>query len=338
MPTIKDVADHAGVSIATVSRLFSKPSAISASTRQRVQKSVDALGYEPDSRAKSLRTARVSKILVTVPDISNPFFASVIRGAEDAAGQAGYSVVLGDTRYNEEREEQYAVMLKRREVDGLVFLGHSLPPGLSAMLKKDPNAPIVNGCEYNPEYLVTSVHIDNRRAAMEAMEYLYMLGHRDVGTVTGPLVSPISRDRIDGVRAAADAAGAAKQLRIVVGDFTISTAEREVRTLLTSGKRPTALFCFSDEMAMGALSAICSCNLKCPDDVSLVGFDDIRFARYTQPSLTTVSQPMEAIGRETVRLLLDILSGESDSRISITLPHQLVIRNSTAARRGSCPT
>lgn len=334
MPTIKDVADHAGVSIATVSRLFSKPSAVSEPTRQRVQKSVEALGYEPDSLAKSLRTARVSKILVSVPDISNPFFANVIRGAEDAAAQAGYSIVLGDTRYEEEREEQYAAMLKRREVDGLIFLGHRLPSNLSAMLKKDPNTPIVNGCEYDPEHSVTSVHIDNRRAAMEAMEYLYMLGHRDLGVITGPLVSPISRDRLDGVRAAAEAAGAAKQLRVVVGDFTIITAERETRTLLTSGKRPTALFCFSDEMAMGALSAIRACDLECPQDISLIGFDDIRFARFTQPALTTVSQPMEAIGRETVRLLLDMLSGESTSRTSITLPHQLVIRNSTAPYRG----
>jgi LacI family repressor for deo operon, udp, cdd, tsx, nupC, and nupG len=334
MPTIKDVADHADVSIATVSRMLSKPDAVAAHTRTRVQASIDALGYEPHFAAKSLRMARVSKILVTVPDISNPFFASVISGAEDAASEAGYSIVLGDTRYRAEREEQYSAMLRRREVDGLIFLGHNLPHGLAEMLKARPHAPIVNGCEYSADLPVSSVHIDNRRAAMDAMEYLYAIGHRHVAVITGPLASPISRDRLDGVRAAAEAAGAARELRMTVADFSIGMAEREARSLLTSGARPTAIFCFSDEMAMGALSAIRSFDLDCPSDISLMGFDDIRFAKFTQPALTTISQPMEAIGRETVRLLLGMLTGTIVNKTSITLPHQLVIRSSARPHRG----
>lgn len=310
--------------------MLSKPESVAEATRERVQIAIDAVGYEPNFSAKSLRTARVSKILVTVPDISNPFFASVIKGAEDAASLAGYSIVLGDTRYQPDREEQYGAMLRRREVDGLVFLGHTLPPSLAKMLEIQPNAPIVNGCEYSPDLPVTSVHIDNRRAAMEAMEYLYALGHSRIAVITGPLASPVSRDRLDGVRAAAEAAGASRTLRIVVGDFTIGMAERETRTLLRPGERPTAIFCFSDEMAMGALSAIASSGLSCPNDISLVGFDDIRFAQFTRPALTTVSQPMESIGRESVRLLLDILSGAITEKASITLPHQLILRKSTA--------
>jgi LacI family repressor for deo operon, udp, cdd, tsx, nupC, and nupG len=314
--------------------MLSKPDAVAANTRERVQASIDALGYEPHFAAKSLRMTRVSKLLVTVPDISNPFFTSVISGAEDAAMEAGYSIVLGDTRYQAEREEQYAAMLRRREVDGLIFLGHTLPHGLVEMLKTRPLAPIVNGCEYSPDLPVSSVHIDNRSAAMEAMEYLYAIGHREVAVITGPLASPISRDRLDGVRAAAEIAGASRELRIAVADFTIATAEREARGLLTSGTRPTAIFCFSDEMAMGALSAIRSFGIDCPADISLVGFDDIRFAKFTQPALTTISQPMEAIGRETVRLLLGMLTGTIVNRTSITLPHQLVLRASTRPLRG----
>jgi len=329
MATVTDVAAHAGVSIATVSRMLSKPETVAPATRERVQRSIDALGYEPNFAAKSLRKAHAAKFLITVPDISNPFFSSIIRGAEDAAMRAGYSLVLGDTRGDEAREEQYATMLLGREVDGLIFLGHILPDSILQILRKKPLAPIVNACEFSPDLPVTSVHIDNHGAAVQAMEYLYALGHRRVGVITGPLSSPLSRDRLNGVRAAAEAAGAADQLRVSVGDFTIGTAERETRSLLTSGERPTALFCFSDEMAMGALSAFAALGLTCPGDISLIGFDDIRFARFTQPALTTISQPMDAIGRESVRLLLGLMSGAIGAKASITLAHELIIRGST---------
>jgi LacI family repressor for deo operon, udp, cdd, tsx, nupC, and nupG len=331
MVTIRDVADLAGFSIATVSRVLSKPETVTESTRHRVQQSIDALGYEPNFAAKSLRMARVSKILLTVPDISNPFFGSVIRGAEDAASIAGYSIVLGDTRHDEERELQYGSMLRRREVDGLIFLGHKLPPNLAQMLKTRDDAPIVNGCEHSPDLPVTSVHIDNHRAAMDAMEYLYALGHREIGVITGPLESPLSRDRLNGVRAAAASVNLSASLRVSVGDFTVDSGEREARAFLTTTKRPTAIFCFSDEMAIGALSAMRSIGLDCPGSLSLMGFDDIRFARVMHPSLSTVSQPADAIGRESVRLLLEILGGQSTGKTSITLPHQLIIRASTRA-------
>lgn len=331
MATIRDVANLAGFSIATVSRALSKPETVTEATRQRVMESIDALGYEPNFAAKSLRKAKVSKILITVPDISNPFFANVIRGAEDAAIVAGYSIVLGNTRHDEGRELQYGSMLRRREVDGLIFLGHQLPPNVAQMLKSREDAPIVNGCEYNPDLPVTSVHIDNRRAAMDAMEYLYALGHREIGVITGPLESPLSRDRLEGVREAAASIDMSASLRVSVGDFSVDSGEREARALLTAMKRPTALFCFSDEMAMGALSAIRSIGLDCPANVSLIGFDDIRFARVVHPSLSTISQPADGIGRESVRLLLEILEGRSTTKTSITLRHQLIIRASTRA-------
>lgn len=332
MATIQDVAREAGVSTATVSRVFSAPALVLEPTRLKVMEAVARLGYEPNFAAKSLRTLRTEKILVTVPDISNPFFSQVIRGVEEAALAAGYSVLLGDTRHEETREEQYAAMFRRKEADGLIFLGHRLPDVLADMVAaKGPKTPIVNGCEFRPGLAVSSAHIDNERAAAEVMDYLYGLGHARIGVVTGPLASPISSDRLAGVLSAAQRHGRASALRIAIGDFSIESGVRQTGELLDEPGRPTAIFCFSDEMAMGALEAIRQRGLRCPDEVSLVGFDDIRFAQYLHPQLTTVRQPKEQIGHEVVRLLLDILSGRATALQNVTLPHQLVVRSSTAS-------
>ena len=331
MTTIQDVARAAGVSTATVSRVLSRPGLVAEPTRVKVVAAVENLRYSPNVAAKMLRTLRTEKILVTVPDISNPFFGQVIRGVEEAAYAAGYSVLLGDTRHQPEREEQYGDMLRRKEADGLIFLGHRLPDSLRLMLSNlGPRTPIVNGCEFSPDLGVSSAHIDNAAAAAEAMEHLYQLGHRRIGVITGELGSPISRDRLTGVNAAAERQNATAALQVATGDFSIASGLEQTSRLLESAPRPTALFCFSDEMAMGALEAFRRHGLRCPRDVSLIGFDDIRFAQYLDPPLTTVRQPTDQIGHEVVRLLLDILGGHAETLQRVTLPHLLISRASTA--------
>jgi LacI family repressor for deo operon, udp, cdd, tsx, nupC, and nupG len=331
MPNIQDVARRAKVSSATVSRVLSNPDVVLPETRERVQEAIDALNYVPNSAAKSLRTLRTAKILVTVPDISNAFFSAVIRGVEEAASEAGYTVLLGDTRHDPAREEQYAVMLHRKEADGLIFLGHRMPPTLQRQVaQRAGRAPIVNGCEFSPDLGVSSAHIDNAAAAAKAMRHLFDLGHRRVGVITGPLASPLSRDRLDGARMAAAERGLLGGLVVRTGDFSVQSGARETGQLLKSTDAPTALFCFSDEMALGALHAIRACGLRCPEDVSVVGFDDIRYAAYSEPPLTTISQPSADIGREAVRLLLDILNGSASAPVAVTLPYALVLRDSTA--------
>ena len=175
---------------------------------------VERLGYTPNSAAKNLRTLRTGKLLVTVPDISNPFFSLILQGIEEAAQREGYAVLLGDTQHDREREERYALMLKRKEADGLIFLGHRLPKEAAALVRSmaPRRAPVVNGCEFNPRLGIPSVHIDNAKAAAEAMDHLYRLGHRRIGVVTGPLVSPLSRDRLRG--ATARAQDAARRARL----------------------------------------------------------------------------------------------------------------------------
>ena len=331
MPTIHDVAARADVSTATVSRVLSNPEKVSEATRRRVLKAVDALGYSPNAAAKSLRTLTTRKLLVTVPDIANPFFSLIIQGIEEAAVREGYSVMLGDTHHDAQREERYGEMLLRREVDGLIFLGHSMSKSVSATMKKNQLAPIVNGCEYSPNLGVPSAHVDNEAAAYEAMSHLYGLGHRHIGVLTGPLASPLSRDRLRGVQSCAKENGAGRQLMVVNGDFSIESGIAGAARLLAQQTPPTAVFCFNDEMAIGVLDYANRVGRSVPESLSVVGFDDIRFARYMRPALTTISQPMLDIGRETVRLLLGVLQGTVTTPVSITLPHKLEIRSSTGA-------
>ena len=331
---IYDVAKRAGVSTATVSRVFSQPDVVAPSTRRKVLVASNHLRFTPNIASKLFRTQRTAKILVTVPDISNPFFSLILQGIEDAAQREGYSVLLGDTQHDAKREERYAQMLKRREADGLIFLGHRLPKQAAELVRAMPNgkAPVVNGCEFSPRLGIPSVHIDNATAAADAMDHLYRLGHRRIGIVTGPLVSPLSRDRLRGVSARAKKARAERDLIIASGDFSIESGTVAAARLLGRKDPPTAIFCFNDEMAMGVIETARRHQLRVPDDLSVVGFDDIRYASHIDPPLTTIAQPMRQIGEGTVRLLLEILVGDKVPE-SVTLPHTLVIRSSTAANR-----
>ena len=332
MSNIYEVARRAGVSASTVSRVLSRPNVVSPDTRRRVLETVEQMGYAPNSIARNLRTRRSNKILVTVPDISNPFFSLIIQGIEGAAQRAGYTVLLGNTQHDERHEERYARMLKRKEADGLIFLGHRLPTAAAELVDAmAPRcAPVVHGCEYSPALGVASVHIDNATAAADAMEHLYQLGHRRIAVITGPLISPLSRDRLQGATCRARAHGAEEQMIVRHGDFSLESGASIAECLLDHAERPTAIFCFNDEMAIGVIAVAKRHGLRVPEDLSVVGFDDIRFARHIDPPLTTISQPMREIGEGTVRLLLEILSGDEIKPVSVTLPHQLTLRASTA--------
>jgi LacI family transcriptional regulator, repressor for deo operon, udp, cdd, tsx, nupC, and nupG len=329
--TIRDVAAAARVSVATVSRVLSNPTVVATPTRKAVLQVIRKLGFSPNAAAKSLRTFRSRKFLVTVPDIANPFFSRIIQGIEDAALTEGYSVLLGDTHHEPGREEHYAMMLMQREADGLIFLGHRLPDSLRAWFRSSTTLPpVVNGCEYSEALLVPSAHIDNAAAAAQAMDHLYALGHRRIAVVTGPMVSPLSRDRLAGTQRSARAHRAEKLLQVVNGDFSIDAGITAAARLLAQEQRPTAIFCFNDEMAIGVLDYARQRALRVPEALSVVGFDDIRFARHANPPLTTVWQPAQEIGRETVRLLIGVLNGTITKPVSVTLPHRLEIRASSA--------
>src|SRR5262249_14597675 len=198
----------------------------------------------------------------------------------------GYAVVMADRDQDPSRAERYGQMLLRREADGLIFLGHSLSTAARALMqprRKGRMAPIVNGCEYSPGLGVPSAHVDNAAAAHEAIKHLYDLGHQHIGVITGPLVSPLSRDRLRGVKECARSHGRGRQLVVVDGDFSIESGIAGAARLLAQRPEPTAIFCFNDEMAIGVLDYAHRLGRRVPEALSVVGFDDIRFALYVPP-------------------------------------------------------
>ena len=233
------------------------------------------------------------------------------------------------------REERYAQMLKQKEADGLIFLGHRLPRVAASVVQESaPHcAPIVNGCEFSAELGVPSVHIDNAKAAAEAMEHLYDLGHRAIGVVTGPLLSPLSRDRLAGARASARSRGYEQDLIVMQGDFSIRSGAEAARcAAAASDTADRRLLLQRRDGDGGDRRRAPPRPAQIPRDLSVVGFDDIRFAECFDPPLTTIAQPMRAIGEGTVRLLVEILNGGRLTPVSVTLPHTLQIRASTGKK------
>jgi LacI family transcriptional regulator, repressor for deo operon, udp, cdd, tsx, nupC, and nupG len=181
-------------------------------------------------------------------------------------------------------------------------------------------------------------HIDNAKAAFEAVDHLCQLGHRRIGVVTGPMASPLSRDRLKGTMARAERDKGRVTIAAATGDFSIESGIAAGEQLLAGTKSPTAIFCFNDEMAIGVVHAARQHGMQVPDDLSVIGFDDIRFAQYVDPPLTTIRQPMRELGEATVRLLLNVLRGNVKEAVSVTLPHALIVRSSTAPPRARATT
>jgi LacI family repressor for deo operon, udp, cdd, tsx, nupC, and nupG len=336
-PKIQDVANRAGVSTATVSRVTSGGSVrVSETSRRRVLDAIDELGYVSNVAARSLRTRRSHRLLVTVPDLANAFFAVVVRSVEDAAQRAGYTVVVNVLRRQAGRVDTSRHMaLVANDVDGVILLGDQFPedtrPLVAAAGASCP--PIVGACQFFSELGVPTVHIGNAKAAGEMMDHLYKLGHRRIGLITGPADSPCSGARRDGAVQRARLARADDDLIVVQGDWTVDTANMLAERLLNRPDRPTAIFCLNDEMAYGALEAARRCELRVPFDVSIVGFDDLPWSRVMAGGLTTIAQPMQAIGERCVDLLLQILGGGNIFPVAVLIPHAIKIRSTSAPPR-----
>jgi LacI family repressor for deo operon, udp, cdd, tsx, nupC, and nupG len=326
--TVKEIAAIAKVSVATVSRALQRPELVSEATRQRIQEVVKRLGYTPNALARNLRTARTRLIVALLPDIANPFFSEVIRGIEQVAHENGYSVLLGETQGSLVREQAYADMVAARQADGIITMSPRVPA-----IPIDGRLPVVNACEYVKDNAISSVYIDNVAAAGAAVDYLVTLGHRDIAFIAGPSSSPICVDREQGYRLALQRAKIFVDPALTaIGDFSIEAGERAIDLLLSQGRSFSAVFCSNDEMAIGAMRALISHGLRVPQDVSVVGFDDIRYARYTSPPLTTIAQPKNALGREAMTMLIELLNDPGVPPRKRVLSADLVVRGSTAPR------
>lgn len=335
MANIRDIAKLAGVSTATVSRTLATPAIVMPETRAKVEAAVRKLDYKPNALASSLRRRRTENIVVVVPDIHNPFFSGVVQGIEHVAHGHGHKVLLGESQNSQQRLDTYAEMLDSKEADGLILLGALLPTGIANAVAagEAPHVPIVMACEYFVGLQAPNVRIDNAAAAAAATEHLLQLGHRRIAMITGPSGNPLVKDRIKGYRAQMAKAELAVPADYVArGDFTVESGHHAMKKLLALSHKPTAVFCANDEMAMGAIRAVKDSGRRVPQDLSVVGFDDIRFAEYVDPPLTTIRQPQREIGETAMRLILDVFA-KRNAPTSVVLPHTLVVRGSTKALR-----
>lgn len=331
MATMKDVAQLAGVSTATVSRALMNPEKVSPSTRKKVDEAVLESGYAPNSLARNLRRNESKTIVAIVPDICDPYYSEIIRGIEDAAVEHGYLVLLGDSGQQKKRESSFVNLVFTKQADGMLLLGTDLPFDVSKSEQKNL-PPMVMACEYAPELELPTVHIDNLTSAFEVVNYLTQLGHEHIAEISGPESAALCHFRHQGYLQALRRAGITTNPAFhVFGDFTFEAGAKAVRQLLGLAQRPTAIFCHNDMMAIGAIQEAKRLGIRVPQELSVVGFDDIHFAQYCDPPLTTVCQPRYEIGRQAMLMMLELLKGHDVRAGSRLLETTLVIRDSAAA-------
>ncbi|MDS1136223.1 LacI family DNA-binding transcriptional regulator [Nitratireductor indicus] len=329
-PKMKDIAQRLGVSPATVSRALSGTGLVAEPTLSRILEAADALDYRPNVSARNLRRQCSMTVLMVVRDIGNPFYLEVLKGAEAAAREAGYSVLMGNTENDPEREADYFNMLRDGNADGMVLMTGKLP---SSRFKLD-KLPVVVALERIEGSAFPHVEIDNAAAASEAVHHLLSLGHRRIAHIAGPRGEPMAEARRKGYEQAMRKAG----LEIPPGyeqqgDYLLQGGRDGCRALLSLVDRPSAIFCANDEMAFGAIHELRRSGLDVPRDVSVVGFDDIYLSQAMFPPLTTVSQPRADIGRKAMTVLLDIIAGGKPADMRVMMPTTLMLRESTAPQQ-----
>jgi LacI family repressor for deo operon, udp, cdd, tsx, nupC, and nupG len=331
MVSISDVSRAAGVSVATVSRALTMPEMVAKSTRARVLRVVEELGYKPNLLARSLRSQESRLIVVLVTNISNPFFSKVIRGIEKVAQEMGYSAMLGDTQNDDLIEARYIGLLSAKQVDGVIQLSSRLHGRVfDLILKESPDAAVVNACACLDAAPCSTVGVDDVGAARVMTEHLLSLGHRRIAVIAGPSESPHSRDRMFGHRLELRAAGVLFDESLIVnGEFSLASGAEAADRVLAMPNRPTAIFCFNDEMAIGAIQRLTHAGCSVPQEMSVAGFDDIEFAAYATPALTTIAQPALEMGKTAMELLYRRIKGETKSE-TVTLATELKVRSTTA--------
>lgn len=331
MSNIRDVARLAGVSVATVSRALSNPEKVSNESLEKVHSAIAQVGYRPNMLARNFRSARAYAVVVLVPDIANPFYSLFIRALEDRAQQKGYAVLLGDTRGTPEREMDYIRRVETRLADGIVQLR---PSSEKSQNNIPPDIPCVNacGCEYTTG---PAIRIDNRAAAKTMVNYLISLGHKRIGVISGLKDNPHAIDRLEGYKEAIAEAGIPFEKDLIAeGDFTMWSGLNAAFQFCNMKVRPTAVFSMNDEMAIGAMQTLKNQGIRIPEDMSVTGFDDIAYSKYSDPSLTTISQPAEEMGKMAMDMLLKVIEGEPLSQRECVLPTEFIIRKSTGPAPG----
>lgn len=332
-PTIRDVARLAGVSHQTVSRVINRSNDVTPETRDRVEASIIELGYRPSAIARSMARGETRTLACISPNLTDYTFASIIEGAEQEARSQGYFLLSSSARDSQSFSALVEELVGHRRVDGLLIINpyaderHQLIP---------PNFPVVFVGAHSRGGPIPSVCLDDEDAARAATQHLLERGHRRIALVTGPLVEDCSVDRRAGFMQALETAGIPFDESLVYeGDWSASSGREALLALAQRGNLPEAVFAQNDRMALGVLHAARELGLRVPEQLAVIGVDDMPLASYFDPPLTTMRQDMPRIGREAAHILLERIKNPNAALSHIKLPAELVVRQSTrqAGRR-----
>lgn len=330
--TIREVAKAARASVSTISAALNNSDYVSAEMRSRIQNAIKQLKYRPNDLARGLRLQKTHTIAIIVPDLSNNFYVDLVRGAKDYSASVKYTILIGDSREKWDEERHYLDSFHRRRVDGVIRV-----PAIDAVAKKATpivgNIPVVYADRYpsTRDSSVGRVGVDNTLAADNATRYLLSLGHRIIGIITGDTSSGTSADRLKGfLQALRSAKIRADRSLMHAGHNDMESGHEHALQLLKSPQRPTAIFCTNNMMALGALEAIQEIGLRCPDEISLLGFDDFYWSTLLRPRLTVVRQPASDVGMLAARMLIDHVEGRPKVATPVLLATQLIVRDSCA--------
>ncbi len=328
--TILDVASRAGVSTATVSRALTDPDRVTEQTRAKVVAAIAETGYTPNATARNLRARSTKIVLCLLPGLGHSFWNVIINAVEEVLTRAGYGVIFGDTRNDPVREAHYDRLVRAGQADGVLLFNGRLPGADFAQLDRD--VPITLISNDIPGSGLPIFEIANHDAARMMTEYLISVGHRQIAHITGPETNVETGERLAGYRDALGAAGIpVDEALIWPGKFNlIAGAKAAQKFLALGGRRPTAVFAASDELAIGFIKTLKDAGLHIPDDVSVAGFDGIDYSAMYDPALTTVIQPRAEMGRLAAENLVKRMTGLPAEASRIRLPCSLVIRESVA--------
>lgn len=335
MGTIYDVARLAGVSTATVSRYVNRSSAVRPATAARIEAAIAETGYVPSRAASSLTTKRSGLVGFLTSDLTNPFTSELAHAMTDEAGRTGLSLLSAVTFGLDERFEQLAGELRRHQVDGIV----ATPPGSPRVVETlravaASGVPVVTVGITVPESPVDFVSVDTYAGARDAMHHLLDLGHRRIALLTGTPHHEIAASRFRGYADALAEAGVEVSEELVYEGTTDADFGFEaMHEIAETSPAPTAIFAINDLIALGVLQACHHLGIRVPEQLSVVGFDDIWFAGHSSPPLTTVAQPRSRLGTEAIRLLIERMTDPHRETAEIRLPSDLVLRRSTAPPR-----
>ncbi len=333
MTTIRQVAKLAGVAPITVSRVINNAGYISAETRQKVEAAVAQLGYVPNTLSQSLRWKQTGMLALVLTDVTNPFWTTVARGVEDAASEAGYHVILCNTDESPQKQEEYLTALLQKRVDGMLLVParDDLEDIQRVQMLK---VPLVVLDRRLSQPVADAVRCDSESGAYQLTRLLLARGHRQIALLTGPEHVATATDRVTGYRRALRAAGLDSDGESVFyGAFTIQSGQDMARQALALNPRPTAIFAGNNFIAIGMMQTLREAGIRVPEEISVVGFDDLPASLLLDPFLTVAAQPAYEMGREATNLLIKRLAGDgAQAPQEVVLPVEIVERKSVLGR------